>query len=405
MEKRPHNLASLLHPISLDEFFANYWEKNLALVQRGDERYYEELLTRQNLDDIVSCWDTRYPAILLARDGVYYPPQAYCDDVKMGHVTFTGVPNLKRLSAEYGKGATIAMTSLDRSWRPLADLCQRLEESLDHIVKTNVYMTAAQTAGFPPHYDTHDILLLQIAGKKRWRIFAPTIPLPEASQPCDLKSFRPGPQLTELEVSAGDLLYLPRGFGHSASTSTSHSSHVTVGIHVYTWASILKEFDPSCVRVEELRRSLPPGFASRVALRPALQQQLRRLAPGHATDGDLARRLDSFIRHVHQARRRAPGRFRSDVAVLSAGSQLSTPPAHRYQISRRVDERNVTAGLTLDFDGNQYGLPAQLEVVLGAMCSRGSFRLEELPGGLDTASLVEFAGYLQSIGFLAAPRP
>jgi hypothetical protein len=155
------------------------------------------------------------------------------------------------------------------------------------------------------------------------------------------------------------------------------------------------------VRVEELRRALPPGFASRVELRPALQAQLRRLAPGNTTDGDLERLLDSLIRRVDQMRRRAPGRFRSDVAVLSADSQLKTPPADRYQFSRRTDAQNHTAGLTLDFDGNQYGFPAQLEAVLGAMCSRGRFRLKELPGGLDTASILDLAGYLQSVGFLA----
>ena len=57
------------------------------------------------------------------------------------------------------------------------------------------------------------------------------------------------------------------GFGHAAATSDSHSAHVTVGIHVYTWASVLKEFDPACVRLEEFRLGLPPGFASRIELR------------------------------------------------------------------------------------------------------------------------------------------
>jgi hypothetical protein len=123
MEKRTHNLASLLHPISLDAFISTYWERNWLLVQRGDEGYYEGLLTNQNLEDIISSSDARYPAIMLAKDGVYYPPQAYCEDVKMGHVR----------------------------WMPLSDLCMRLEEQLDHGIKTNVYITAGQTAGFPPH--------------------------------------------------------------------------------------------------------------------------------------------------------------------------------------------------------------------------------------------------------------
>jgi ribosomal protein L16 Arg81 hydroxylase len=402
MEKGSLNLASLLHPISVDTFLSTYWEKNWLLVQRGDEGYYEGLLTNQNLEDYISSSDARYPAIMLAKDGVFFPPQAYCDDVKMGQVTFSGVPNLKKLSAEYGKGATIALTSLDRTWRPLGDLCMRLEGELDHGVKTNVYITAGQTAGFPPHYDTHDILVLQIAGNKLWRIYEPTIKLPDVSQPCEPKSFSPGPRLTEIELHAGDLLYLPRGYGHAATTSKSHSAHVSVGIHVYTWAAVLKEFDPACVRVEEFRKSLPPGFASRVELRPAVKEQLKRMAPGRFTDGDVDRVFDSIVRNVNQLRRRAPGRFRSDAIVISVNSQLKTPPDHQYHFSRLINELNNTAVLTLEFDGNKYSFPAQLEAVLKAMCSRGSFRLRDLPGGLNSEGIVDLAGYLQSIGFLTS---
>jgi Cupin superfamily protein len=402
MEGPTHNLASLLHPTSLDTFLSTYWEKNFLFVQRGDKGYYDGLLTNQNLEDIISSSDARYPAIMLAKDGVYYPPQAYCEDVKMGQVTFFGVPNLKKLSAEYGKGATIALTSLDRSWRPLSDLCIRLEEQLDHGIKTNVYITAGETAGFPPHYDTHDVLFLQIAGKKLWRIHEPTIKLPDVSQPCEPKGFIPGPLLTEIELHAGDLLYLPRGYGHAATTSKSHSAHVTVGIHVYTWAGVLKEFDPSRVRAEEFRKALPPGFASRVELRPAMKEQLKRMAPGHFTDSNLDRVFDSIVRNVNQLRRRIPGRFRTDAIVISVDSLLRTPPDHRYHFSRLIGELNNSAVLTLDFDGNKYSFPAQLEAVLNAMCSRGRFRLRDLPGGLNSEAIVGLAGYLQSIGFLTS---
>jgi hypothetical protein len=401
LERRSHDLAALLHPISLDAFLSTYWEKNWLLVQRGDERYYEGLLTNQNLEDIISSPDARYPTLMLAKDGIYYPPQTYCEDIKMGHVTFSGVPNLKKLSAGYAKGATIALTSLDRSWGPLGDLCLRLEEQLDHGVNTNVYVTAGETRGFPPHYDTHDILVLQIAGKKLWQIYEPTIKLPDVTQPCEPKSFRPGPQLAEVELRTGDLLYLPRGYGHAATTSESHSAHVTIGIHVYTWARVLKDSDPSLARSEEFRKSLPPGFASRPDLRPAIREQLKRTVPQHFTDSNVDRVVDSIVRSVNQSRRRTPGRFRADAVVISLDSPLTTPPADRYHFSRLLDERNNISALTLDFDGNEYTFPAQLECVLDAICSRGSFRLGDLPGGLKSETLVDLAGYLQSIGFLS----
>jgi hypothetical protein len=171
---------------------------------------------------------------------------------------------------------------------------------------------------------------------------------------------------------------------------------------VYTWAGVLKEADPSCVRVEELRKSLPPGFASRIELRPAIKEQLRRMAPARLTDGDLDRVLSSALRIVNQSRRRMPGRFRADVAVISANSLLETPPDGLYHFSRHVDGPNNAAVLTLDFEGNKYSFPTQLEGVLEAMSRRRRFRLRDLPGGHNNEALVGLAGYLQNIGFLTS---
>jgi hypothetical protein len=197
-------------------------------------------------------------------------------------------------------------------------------------------------------------------------------------------------------------LYLPRGYGHAATTSNSHSAHVTVGIHVYTWAGVLKEFDRSWARVEEFRKSLPPGFASRVELRPAMKEQLRRMAPDYFTDSNLDRVIDSIVRNVNQLRRRVPGRFRTDAIVISVNSLLKTPADHRYHLSSVIHEPNNAAVLTLEFDGNKYSFPAQLQAVFEAMCNRGRFRLKDLPGGLDGEAMVGLAGYLQSIGFLTS---
>jgi ribosomal protein L16 Arg81 hydroxylase len=397
---RMHDLASLLQPISSDTFLSNYWEKNHLWVERGAGDYYDGLLTNQNLEDIISSPDARYPAIMLAKGGIYFPSQAYCEDVKMGHVTFSGVPNLKKLAAEYGKGATIALTSLDRSWRPLGALCLRLEEQLDHGINTNVYLTAGQTSGFPPHYDTHDILVLQIAGTKLWRIYEPTIKLPDLSQPCDPRAYSPGPLVVEIELKAGDLLYLPRGYGHAAATRKGHSAHVTIGIHVYTWAHLLKDQDPSCVLRDECRKSLPPGFASKPELRGAIKNELKRIAPLQVTDSNFDGLFDSAVRRFNQTRRRAPARFRSHATVISANSLLQTLPQDRYSLTRLVDQRRNLVGLALDFDGNKFNFPAQLDAVFSAICSHARFRLKDLMGALNNETIVDLATYLQTIGFL-----
>ena len=80
--------------------------------------------------------------------------------------------------------------------------------------------------------------------------------------------------MEQVELQAGDLLYLPRGHLHSTTTSESFSAHVMIGITVYSWADLLKEHLQGAIDNLELWAALPPDFASRGGLKLALSQKL-----------------------------------------------------------------------------------------------------------------------------------
>jgi lysine-specific demethylase/histidyl-hydroxylase NO66 len=392
MNRGHFDFASLLRPVSVREFFSNFWECKPLVIHRKDAKFYEGLLTNNDLEDIISTSDVRYPAIRLAKNGSYYPPHAYTSDVILGRLTFNGVPDVNKISLEYAKGATVSLPSLHRTWAPLSSLCARLEEEIDYAVHANVYITPGATAGFPPHYDTHEVLVLQIAGKKRWLIDEPPLKLPHSSQSFNSASYAPGARIMETELLAGDALYLPRGYVHSTTTSESHSAHVTIGINVLTWADIAREFVPACVDNEEYRRGLPPAFASRTELRPALKQRLAQMLPNIPVDHDVL--IDRAISLVHAGRRRIPARFRSDVSVITADSLLQTPPKQRYTVAQGGDR------LMLDLDGKITVFSGATGGILEAMCARATFRVAELATDSDTEALLTFARALQSVGFL-----
>jgi ribosomal protein L16 Arg81 hydroxylase len=390
------DFASLLHPVSIAEFFSSYWECQPLVIHRNDARFYEGLLTNRDLEDIISTSDLRYPAIRLAKNGTYYPPQAYTTDVTLDRLTFNAVPDVNKISLEYGKGATISLPSLHRTWAPLSSLCTRLEEAIDYAVHANVYITPGQAAGFPPHYDTHEVLVLQIAGKKKWLIDEPPLKLPHTSQRFKSADYTPGPRMMEIELVAGDLLYLPRGYVHSTTTSEYHSAHVTLGINVLTWADLASELVPSCVEKEDYRRALPAGFASRAELRPALKQQLTRMLADIPVDHDVL--IDRAISVVQSGRRRIPARFRADVIAITANSLLQTPIKQRYDVAQSKDH------LMIDFDGRRFVFPGAMGGILEAMCARTAFRVADIAAGPNTEALLTFARVLQSIGFLQVER-
>jgi len=392
-----HHLGSLLHPISIDEFFTDFWERKPLFIQRRDNDYYRELLTDRDLENIISNADLRYPAIQLAKNGTFYPAAAYTSDARVGQLVLKGVPNVGTISAEYGNGTTIVLPALLRTWEPLRILAWRLETELDFSIHANAYLTPGQAAGFPAHYDTHDIFVLQIAGRKYWRVTKPPISLPHRSQTFKPEGFKPGPLIAEFELEAGDLLYLPRGYVHATTTSDGHSAHVTMGVNIFTWADLVGDLVPSSATNEEFRRSLPPGFASRTELRPSITRQLTRLldSVGVSTAFDSDRYFDQLRRDAIAASwARNPVRFRADAIALRLDSRLHAPSAQRYTLASSGEE------VTLDFEGRQYLFSARFWAALSAMCSHPAFILGELGGGLDSQTLLGFCGFLQSIGFL-----
>ncbi len=161
----PFDFERLLRPVGVEAFFSNYWEKKHLVVQRADPYYYRSLLTAHDLEALISDPDARYPAIRLAKGGGYYPPEAYTRNVKHGDEGFDGVPDLLRISNEYRQGATVALPAIHRTWAPLALLCDALQAQLDHAAHANGYITPGNAKGFTPHYDVHEVLVLQIAGR------------------------------------------------------------------------------------------------------------------------------------------------------------------------------------------------------------------------------------------------
>jgi ribosomal protein L16 Arg81 hydroxylase len=393
------DLDDLLEPVGSEEFLASYWERRHLLLQRGRPGHYSALLTAADLEAIISCSDARYPAIRLAKGGNYYPPEAYTRTIRHGDQSFVGVPEVAKIAAEYSQGATIALPALHRTWPALGELCDRLQARFDHPAHANVYLTPGNTAGFTPHYDTHEVFVLQIAGCKRWSIYPPGVELPHRSQPFTPQMYSGRAPLAEVELSDGDLLYLPRGFLHSTTTSSGFSAHVTIGITVYTWVDLLKEFLQTAVETPALRKALPPGFASsperQAALREPLLEALAQLRAG----ADVERLIATFNERVRAAHVPRHAQFKADVNVVTLDTPLQTPAADRY---RWLAEDSATV---LEFGGVRYPVSAPVAQAIRAMCAHpGSFRGVELADQLDRDSRLTLIRQLTDIGFLTVTR-
>lgn len=85
---------------------------------------------------------------------------------------------------------------------------------------STIFITGSSRDGLPIHSDLFDSLLIQLSGAKKWSVWSKT------SKEHDL------PHLV-INLTAGDALYIPNGYFHAATTSSTEcpSVHVTIAVH------------------------------------------------------------------------------------------------------------------------------------------------------------------------------
>src|SRR3712207_6562334 len=143
----------------------------------------------------------------------------------------------------FADGSTVVLQGLHRLWPPLIEFADQLAADLGHPTQVNAYITPPSSRGFSPHYDVHDVFVLQVAGEKHWRIHEPVLPDPLRTQPWNehaaaVAAAAEGEPVIDAVLRPGDVLYLPRGYLHAATALGEISAHLTVGVHAVTrWAA------------------------------------------------------------------------------------------------------------------------------------------------------------------------
>jgi lysine-specific demethylase/histidyl-hydroxylase NO66 len=218
------------------------------------------LLTVDDVDELLTGRALRAPGFRLVRDGSPLPRSTYTRSGRIGGVAVDDLPDAGRVLAHVDAGATLVLQALHRYWPPVAGLCRELEDALTHPVQANAYLTPPDSRGLDVHHDTHDVLAVQLAGRKHWVVHRPAVESPLASQPWSRDRHEPGPVVLDTTLAPGDCLYLPRGTPHAAETAAGVSLHLTIGIRAVTWVDVLGQAMEQLADEPDFRRSLPAGF-------------------------------------------------------------------------------------------------------------------------------------------------
>jgi len=226
-------------------------------------RHFGDLLSPATVDELIAERGVRAPFIRLAKEGDVLARDCYVGPAGFGAEMPDQVDSAKVLT-EFAAGATIVLQGLHRLWPPLIDFVRQAVDDLGHPVQANAYITPPSNRGFDPHYDVHDVFVLQAAGQKRWIVHEPVHPHPLPSQPWTqhreaIAERVTGEPVIDTVLSPGDALYLPRGWVHSARALESTSIHLTIGVAPVTGVDVARAVVDQLATVEAFRESLPMG--------------------------------------------------------------------------------------------------------------------------------------------------
>ena len=296
-----------------EEFARAHWGRAPLLTRADELPPPTHGFGPDAVDALLSSRALRTPFLRMARDGSTLDASSFTAGGGVGATIGDQVSEDKVLR-EFAAGATIVLQALHRTWEPVGTTARELAADLGHPVQVNAYVTPAQNQGFADHYDVHDVLVVQVAGEKRWRVRPPVLDAPLRTQPwTDHREAVAAAAQDEPVIDAvlrpGDCLYLPRGWLHSATALGGVSTHLTFGIHPWTVRHLVDDLVRSAARHldddPDVRASLPLGVdvldpattaSRRAAVRSALLDALDAVS-----DDDLAALLATRARGAQRA--------------------------------------------------------------------------------------------------------
>jgi len=389
-ESQQAYLPWLLQPVSTAEFRREYWDEQSLLIERGDPGYYADLLTLDDVDQLLStAGDTGMVRVV--------------SDTAPA-TSLTDLSSRARLAVLYERfrgGASITIDHAEQRYEPLRKLAYRLGAEMSAWINVSIYLTPpGGSSAHAVHYDAVDAFILQAHGAKQWMFFGRPYPHPLTRQYSPAYPAGAEPE-QELVLRAGDLFYMPRGTIHRARpVGDSPSVHIVVGIHPQLYADVLADaVQRAALEDGRLRQALPLGWTTDPGLREEITGKLAELT------AELARKL-SPPRMLAEATRRVvsngavPLRYYlldlEHLGEVGPGTPVRTRPGQLHSLMVVGDT------VVLYFSGREARFRATAEPAVRYIATSGNEWLTAagLPGDLSEANRLHLIKTLISEGFL-----
>lgn len=229
----------------LTSFFKHSFRKTFSLLPHNPK--LSHLFSEEDFESAI-----RFSPIETERLSLYFMGSK----VKTSSYVTKGSFDYNKVKRLYKGGATVNFCGLNHHSNILFYWSKYLEKVFECKVHFNLYETPAESRGFNPHKDAHDVLIFQTKGQKEWSFYKDKFDKDYK----DVKVYSPNNVEVQstLTLDSGSLLYVPSEVIHSAKSKGLESGHITIGLTYYSWAKHIKEsIDIAAKSISKLNSPIP----------------------------------------------------------------------------------------------------------------------------------------------------
>ncbi|HEX8171928.1 MAG TPA: cupin domain-containing protein [Thermoanaerobaculia bacterium] len=232
-------LERLLEPIGRDEFRERVYG-NEPLLIRATPGKFDGFFGWDDLNRVLNASPWPHPDVQM-------PP------------TYASPASAAAVIEQCRAGGALIFNQLDRYDAKVGAFTRALEAETGEPSNAVLFLSQPGQAAAPLHYDSNDVFVVHLEGRKAWAVYARTVEKPTHGM--DAEHEPPAEPLFECELGPGDVLYMPRGYWHRALAQGGVAFHITFGVNARTGITFLTWLRDELRADPRFRRELPLTFS------------------------------------------------------------------------------------------------------------------------------------------------
>jgi ribosomal protein L16 Arg81 hydroxylase len=167
-------------------------------------------ISLSQLKDTIENEELEPPRIRILKNDRYFDPRIL-KGISNGRLRLSA--DFKLIEDAIAKDSTLVVDNVAPLNADLSALCEEVSKMMGRTCPGNLYCSTVPSSGFGVHADQHHVLVVQLEGKKRWKI----------------ESRRT--EFADFEIEAGDVLFVRQGIRHNVNSLGVLSVHITIAIN------------------------------------------------------------------------------------------------------------------------------------------------------------------------------